>query len=147
MHLPTTAAAGVLAGLPLLLAACGSNASATAQPASSAAGTAALAPVTTPLGSVLATSAGRVVYVLQKDGKDVSCDSACQAVWPPVHASAGGHPVYTFTGDSGSGQTHGEGIHSFGGVWYAVSPAGAPVLPASGTASSSSSGGGYGSGY
>jgi predicted lipoprotein with Yx(FWY)xxD motif len=30
-----------------------------------------------------------------------------------------GHPLYTFSGDSASGQTTGEG---FGGIWHVVSP-------------------------
>jgi hypothetical protein len=47
-----------------------------------------------------------------------------------------GHPVYTFSGDSSAGDTSGQGINAFGGVWYVVSPAGQPV-----TTSTSSSGG------
>ncbi len=36
--------------------------------------------------------------------------------------------MYEFKGDSGPGQGHGEGIHSFGGTWYAISPSGDPVM-------------------
>ena len=44
-------------------------------------------------------------------------------------------PLYTYSGDSSKGQTHGEGIKSFGGTWYAVTPAGQPAQPASGSTS------------
>jgi predicted lipoprotein with Yx(FWY)xxD motif len=39
--------------------------------------------------------------------------------------------MYEFTGDSGPAQGHGEGIHSFGGTWYAISPTGNPITAAS----------------
>jgi predicted lipoprotein with Yx(FWY)xxD motif len=78
------------------------------------------------------------------------CKSAeCFKVWPPVtvksskvklKAGSGvqghlgilrrsngtlqvtlrGEPLYRFSGDSGKGQTHGQGIESFGGKWHAV---------------------------
>jgi hypothetical protein len=60
--------------------------------------------------------------------------------------TVGGHPVYTYSGDGGQAQTHGEGISSFGGTWYAVSPAGAPVMGSGGSApmpSQTSNGYGY----
>jgi hypothetical protein len=38
-----------------------------------------------------------------------------------------GHPVYRFIGDSGPGQTHGEGLEEFGGLWYAVAPSGRAI--------------------
>jgi len=46
--------------------------------------------------------------------------------------------MYEYTGDSGPAQSNGEGIKSFGGVWYALNPSGNPVK---------SSSGGSGSGY
>jgi predicted lipoprotein with Yx(FWY)xxD motif len=55
-------------------------------------------------------------------------------------------PLYTYAGDSGPGQAHGQGITSFGGTWYALSTAGTPVT-SSHSGSSSSAGGGGGSGY
>ncbi|HEV7207328.1 MAG TPA: hypothetical protein VGN54_01170 [Mycobacteriales bacterium] len=124
-------------------------ATSTAAPAAAGAGAGALAPTSTPLGQVLATSNGRIVYVLQKAGADVACAGACAAVWPPVTAggkqvTAGGHPVYTFKGDSAAGQTNGQGVNSFGGTWHAVLVGGAPVPVASSSPSSGSTGGGYG---
>ena len=89
-----------------------------------------------------------------------NCNGSCATVWPPVKgpATAGsgvtgkltsimrsdgsmqavynGHPLYTYTGDTGPGQNHGNGINASGGVWHEVAVSGA--APASG------SGGGYG---
>ena len=66
-----------------------------------------------------------------------------------LYATYASYPLYTFSGDSGPLMANGEGINSFGGTWYAISPAGTLVTPpgASGTSSSSTtsgSGGGYG---
>jgi predicted lipoprotein with Yx(FWY)xxD motif len=47
-------------------------------------------------------------------------------------------PLYMYSGDSGPAQSNGEGIVSFGGTWYAMSPSGASIK-----SSGSSSGGGY----
>jgi predicted lipoprotein with Yx(FWY)xxD motif len=33
----------------------------------------------------------------------------------------GGHPLYTYLGDRSPGQTTGEGIQSFGGIWWVLS--------------------------
>jgi predicted lipoprotein with Yx(FWY)xxD motif len=82
--------------------------------------------------------------------KHLLCKSAeCFKVWPPVtvksskvklKAASGvqghlgilrrsngtlqltlrGEPLYRFSGDSGKGQAHGQGIESFGGKWHAV---------------------------
>jgi predicted lipoprotein with Yx(FWY)xxD motif len=50
-------------------------------------------------------------------------------------------PLYTFSGDSGVGVAHGEGITSFGGTWYVLNAAGNPVTSSQGASSSPSSGG------
>jgi predicted lipoprotein with Yx(FWY)xxD motif len=59
--------------------------------------------------------------------------------------------LYEFAGDTASGQGNGEGIHSFGGTWYALSPAGNLVMAAgaanAGASSSSSSSAGSGGAY
>ena len=57
----------------------------------------------------------------------------------PVYLSDRGRTLYTFKGDGSPGDTSGQGINAFGGLWYAVSPAGQQVT---GSASNSSSGGG-----
>jgi predicted lipoprotein with Yx(FWY)xxD motif len=110
----------------------------------------------TSAGQVLTNAAGYTLYVLTADGHDSSScatKSGCTGVWPLATVSgkptAGpgvsssllgtitvdgkheltydGHPLYTFVGDSAPGQVKGIGIHSFGGVWYAISPAGTEV--------------------
>jgi predicted lipoprotein with Yx(FWY)xxD motif len=52
--------------------------------------------------------------------------------------------MYEYVGDSGPGQAHGQSIQSFGGTWYALSPAGMPVMAAAAPAASSSTSGGNG---
>jgi len=54
--------------------------------------------------------------------------------------------MYEFKGDSGPGQGKGQGIKSFGGTWYALTPAGDPVgamstAPTSAPAATSGGGG------
>ena len=132
-------------------------------------------------GTVLATGDGRTLYLLTADTPTVSiCTTpVCSAVWPPLTVAgppgigAGadptlvgelvrpdgshqvtydGHPLYTYSGDSGPGQTNGEGITSFGGTWYVVSAsAGQPVKSrvsgASATSTTTTSSGGAGYGY
>lgn len=53
--------------------------------------------------------------------------------YPTYH----GWLMYEYSGDSGPGQSHGQGITSFGGTWYALTASGDPVT----------SGGGGGGGY
>jgi len=100
--------------------------------------------------------------------------SGCASVWPPVvlpsgttlaiagsgvqdhllgtvtasgrsRVTYGAYPLYTYSGDSGPGVANGKGIISFGGTWWPISPAGAPVTAASSSATTSGSGhpGGY----
>lgn len=47
-----------------------------------------------------------------------------------LYLTYGGWPLYTFAHDSGPRQGHGEGITSFGGTWWALSPSGSPVTAA-----------------
>lgn len=51
-----------------------------------------------------------------------------------VQVTLRGRPLYRFAGDSGRGQTNGEGIVSFGGTWHAAPAStgaahGAPMTP------------------
>jgi predicted lipoprotein with Yx(FWY)xxD motif len=127
-------------------------------------------------GTYLTDSSGRAIYLWVKDSTNKSaCSGACAGAWPPVtatgtptasgsaHASDlgtitrsdgtkqvtyDGHPLYYFSGDSGPGQTNGEGSDGFGAKWWLISPSGDQVTGAgSGTAPSTSSGNGYGGGY
>ena len=114
-----------------------------------------LSVATTSLGKVLVDAQGRTVYMLTADSPGhATCNAQCRAYWPAVNVpspvpssvpgvtakvastalpgggrtlTAGGWPLYTFVQDSAPGQVHGQGVKSFGGVWYVVSPAGKPV--------------------
>jgi predicted lipoprotein with Yx(FWY)xxD motif len=54
--------------------------------------------------------------------------------YPTYH----GWLMYEYSGDSGPGQSNGQGIKSYGGTWYALKASGSPVT---------SGGGGGGGGY
>ena len=120
------------------------------------------------LGKILVDSQGRTLYLFTDDDGTMSdCSGACAVAWPPLlvngKATIGGgansslvsttvradgkkqvtyhgHPLYLFKNDTKAGQTNGEGINAFGGLWYAVSPAGSQVKA---SAASSGGGGGY----
>lgn len=109
----------------------------------------------TDLGRVLVNRRGRTLYLFARDRAGKSrCYGACAAYWPPLLTSGkplaksgarasllgrtkrrngrwqvtyNHHPLYTFSGDTGKGQTTGEGLTDFGGEWDAVSPAGVKV--------------------
>ncbi len=84
-----------------------------------------------------------------------ACTGACAVNWPPLRASGkptfgsgvnsslvatttrsdgkpqvtyNGHPLYLYSGDAKAGDTNGEGVSAFGGLWYAVSPAGNKIV-------------------
>jgi|SRR3954451_13592856 predicted lipoprotein with Yx(FWY)xxD motif len=128
----------------------------------------------TSLGNVLVDGRGMTVYMLTSDKPNKSlCDATCLTYWPPVAvvpkggakgvtatvastatttggkiATVGGWPVYTYVQDSAPGDVTGEGVKSFGGVWYAISPSGQPVKgSSSGSGGSSGGGSGGNSGY
>jgi predicted lipoprotein with Yx(FWY)xxD motif len=122
------------------------------------------------LGKILVNSQGRTLYLFQRDtGTTSTCTGACAADWPPLlengtpaigsganasmirtttrpdgkrQITYNRHPLYTFAKDKKAGDTNGQGLSAFGGLWYAVSPAGNQV-----TGQSSSGGGGGGGGY
>lgn len=60
-----------------------------------------------------------------------------------LQATYNGHPLYTYKGDTGPGQDHGNGIKLNGGVWHEVTVSG-KAAPAPSSSSSSSGSGGYG---
>jgi predicted lipoprotein with Yx(FWY)xxD motif len=107
----------------------------------------------TSLGSILVSSSGRTLYEFTRDhaGKS-SCAtiSGCSEIWPSLkasgHPTAGsgvkasllsstsghqvtyaGHPLYTYSGDSGPGETSYVGAKQFGGTWYAIKASGGTV--------------------
>lgn len=62
-----------------------------------------------------------------------------------LYVTYGGWPLYTYTGDSSTGQANGENITSFGGTWYVLDVSGHPVTTKTGAGSTSTtSSGGYG---
>jgi predicted lipoprotein with Yx(FWY)xxD motif len=124
-------------------------------------------------GSVLAAPNGHTLYRLSPEtARHLLCtSSACLGVWKPLtvktksttvkrpsgakgstgfvkrgkafQVTLGGKPLYTFSGDSASGQARGDGIRSFGGTWHAMTMAKAAAsTPAPAPAPSSP--GGYG---
>lgn len=101
-------------------------------------------------GPILVNAQGMTLYELSSEtfGK-FACNAGCLAVWPPVTVPAGatapsavsgvigtlgvvtradgtlqatdnGWPLYTFAHDSAPGDTKGQGIVAFGGVWHVV---------------------------
>lgn len=102
---------------------------------------------TTTIGgvTVLTNAAGRTLYWFAPDTPTKSvCNGSCAVYWPPVRgpvtAAAGvpgqlstikradgstqeaynGHPLYTYVGDSGPGQAHGNNLNLNGGLWHVV---------------------------
>jgi predicted lipoprotein with Yx(FWY)xxD motif len=61
-----------------------------------------------------------------------------------LYVTYNGWPLYTFSGDSGSGAAHGQGITSFGGTWYALTSSGNAATGQAASSPSSGGGGGYG---
>jgi predicted lipoprotein with Yx(FWY)xxD motif len=118
-------------------------------------------------GAFLTNSSGRAVYLWAADGMNKStCSGACAGAWPPVTTKGSvtaangakaadlgtitrsdgskqvtylGHPLYYFAGDSGSGQTNGQGNDGFGAKWWLVAPAGTKITVADAAAGSGSS--------
>ena len=104
------------------------------------------------LGKVIVTSKGFTLYDFHKDkGTKSACYGGCAKVWPPLSSSGApkaeggaqasklgttkrtdgttqvtyaGHPLYTYVADKKPGDTTGNDFTSFGGQWYALTPAG-----------------------
>ena len=106
-------------------------------------------------GDVLVTSSGLSLYLLTSDPPGGStCTGSCSIVWPPLVA---GHPLkagpgvkaallssftrsdgvkqvlynhhalYTYEEDSDPGMVTGQGVETYGGIWWLVSPAGQAI--------------------
>jgi predicted lipoprotein with Yx(FWY)xxD motif len=137
-------------GSPSSSAPYGSTAQASAP--NRAAGAAAIATASSPLGRIVVDSRGRTLYLFEKDeNRRSACYEQCATSWPPLltdgkpvarggvnqallgrirradgseQVSYAGHPLYRFLGDRKPGQTTGEGSQAFGAGWEALSPAG-----------------------
>jgi predicted lipoprotein with Yx(FWY)xxD motif len=109
-----------------------------------------------PLGTYLVDGHGITLYRFMKDTTRKSrCSGACAEFWPPLIARHGvragsgvkaaklstsrrpngkrqvvyaGHPLYRYSGDAAPGDTTGEGLNTFGGRWWLVSPAGRKIV-------------------
>jgi predicted lipoprotein with Yx(FWY)xxD motif len=111
----------------------------------------------TKVGTILVNSRGFTVYVFTKDSRNHDACVAireCPSIWPPVTSSGkpaagagvkssligtitikggkkqatyAGHPLYTYSGDSGPGQTSYVNFSAFGGHWPAVNASGGEV--------------------
>ena len=139
-----------LALLALVAAGCGSS-------GGGSGGTVAVR--STSLGRILVDSSGRTLYLFAKDkGGRSACSGNCAGNWPPVTVTArptagagvdasllgtttradgmkevtyAGHPLYRYAGDSAAGDTNGEGLNTFGAVWYALDGSGKKVVKGS----------------
>jgi predicted lipoprotein with Yx(FWY)xxD motif len=146
-----------------------SSAPATSTPAAAAAATGGtVATASSPLGQILVAKDGMTLYMFASDhnGKS-SCNGPCAKFWPPVTGApkAGpglkasllgttmrsdgttqvtydGRPLYTYSGDAAPGDTNGQGVNTFGALWWVVAPNGQVVKTTA--QQPSSSGGGYG---
>ncbi len=108
----------------------------------------------TSLGAILATGRGLTVYMFTHDSIDHDtcvAISGCSGIWPLFTSNGrpslgpgvkrslvgaitvpggarqvtyAGHPLYTYIGDSGPGDTSYVGQSQFGGRWFALSPSG-----------------------
>ena len=163
-------AAGLAAAV-LAVAACASSSSSTTSSAAAAGASSSPSGSTLMERSiggteVLTNSAGLTLYWFVPDTSTTSkCTGSCATYWPPVkgpatagsgvtgtlsvitrsdgsmQATYGGHPLYTYVGDSAPGQNNGNGKNLSGGVWHEVTVSGSAPAP---SATSSHTGGGYG---
>ena len=104
------------------------------------------------LGEIIVDGEGAALYLLTADSADESvCSDECANAWPPLLSEAqptagegvdeallgtleradgstqvtyGDHPLYYFQGDTAAGDVNGQGIESFGGIWWVIAPSG-----------------------
>jgi predicted lipoprotein with Yx(FWY)xxD motif len=106
----------------------------------------------TGLGQTLVDGGGRTLYIFEADNtKGSTCYGSCTSAWPPATVAAApratgaaaaallgtlrrtdgttqltyhGHPLYYYAGDTGPGDTTGQGLLQFGAKWYVLNPGG-----------------------
>ncbi|HSS94671.1 MAG TPA: hypothetical protein VLR46_11870 [Candidatus Dormibacteraeota bacterium] len=107
------------------------------------------------LGQILVDGKGMTVYLFVADtGTSSTCYSSCAQLWPPVlttgapqtgtgatasllgtttrtdgkvEVTYAGHPLYYFVQDKQPGDTTGQGVNGFGGLWWVLTPSGAAM--------------------
>ena len=147
----------VLLAIGLVAGACGSSAhsSAPSPTTTPAAATTVMVATNPTLGKTLVNAQGMTLYVFGADTVGTSnCSSACLQNWPALTVVSGnpvagsgvsgklgtitrsdgtrqvtlnGMPLYTFVGDTKPGDTKGQGITAFGGLWTVAMAGGAPT--------------------
>lgn len=122
---------------------------------SAAASAATIAVANSALGQILVDGKGMTVYLFVADHSSAStCYTSCAQLWPPVlttgaplagtgatasllgttkrtdgttEVTYAGHPLYYFITDKKPGDTTGQGVTSFGELWYVLSPTGTAI--------------------
>jgi predicted lipoprotein with Yx(FWY)xxD motif len=135
----------------------GTTATAPSTPASSGGSGPVVMTKTGPAGTYLTDGDGKTLYLFAPDtgGKSV-CNGPCAQAWPPLMGTAtagtgvtgsmlgtttrddgsiqvtyNNHPLYYFIKDKAPGDTVGQGVNAFGGLWWLVAPGGTPIQTAS----------------
>ena len=144
---------GAVAALTLLAGCGGSTAGTTPTPA--ATGTTISVATNAKLGQILVDASGKTVYLFVADtGTSSTCYTNCATIWPPIlttgapaagtgaqasllgttartdgttEVTYAGHPLYYFIQDKAAGDTKGQAINGFGGLWWVMSPSGAAM--------------------
>ena len=144
----------------------GSDANSPAPPQNASGQSATVGVANENVGKILVDSHGRTLYLFERDSDTKSaCTGACAVEWPPLRATGkptvgggasasviatsaradgkpqvtyNGHPLYLFSADQKAGDTNGQGVNAFGGLWYVLSSSGDEITTPAG------SGGGFG---
>jgi len=139
----------------------GSNASSPTPPKTANGQSATVGVANENVGKILVDSQGRTLYLFERDsGMRSTCGGACAAEWPPLLATGkprvgnganasivatsarsdgkrqvtyNGHPLYLFSADQKPGDTNGQGVNAFGGLWYVLSSSGDEITTPTGS--------------
>jgi len=132
-----------------------STGAASPSPSSSATGAKVATATDAKLGQIMVDDKGLTLYLFVADtGSASTCYTSCATIWPPllttgspqagtgvnasllgtttrtdgkVEVTYAGHPLYYFVQDKAPGDTKGQGINGFGGLWWVLGPSGAAI--------------------
>ena len=153
---PALVVPAALAGVALVLAACGGGGVTTLSAAPTTDTSLTLTLQHSPAGPILATGGGDTLYDFVPDTPTHSAclNDGCVFQWPPLVASGavrvgkgvdrslvgtlrrpdgstqlsyGGHPLYTYNGDVAPGVVMGQAIDQDGGLWYVIDAKGQQI--------------------